>query len=544
MAGPNLIVRQLGPIVNAFNGLRNSVFQQGRTTIAGIDDSLFPNPLQPVTPIGPPGAQPLRFPLNWGQNLNFNQREQAEYTAGQLRQLGKYILARVCIENNKDILCRMPRRVQLKPKPGETSKERASRSKNDPNLLSLNKFIDRPNFQEDWSEFLRPVLDDMLTIDSAAIFVERKKKTAKIAGLRWVDGGAITRLVTANGFTPPPPSPAYQQTWEGFPRLDLTTDQLVYRPRNIVYRGQPYTALYGMSPTEQVAKEIEIGVARLQFIYDFYAQGSIPGAVQFAPRDTPPGKIKEAQQFIDSDLAGNLAARRRIQIFQGFQEEGKSEQIWQPKEPALADVFDDIHIRKICFAYGTSPQRLQRAMNRGSAQSAQESAEEEGTLPWLSWLKGTFDYIIQILMGFDEYEVAFDPFMELDKLKQAMADGEDIKVGLYTRNEIREQRGDDPRPEPEADELNVLTGTGVLGLNERAQPAGLSTGAGGRTPKGGQQPKSIRTTAATQKTNGHTTLHGCSKHKDQYARIQCVDCVKSEIDYNQKLYHQSLENRI
>lgn len=536
------IIRPLGPIVQAFTGLRNSLYSPPRTTIQGVSENLWPNPLQPVQPMAPVGAEPLGWQMNWGRNLIFTPREDAQYSAAQLRRLGKYVIARICIENNKDILTRMPHKIQAKGKPGETSKERVKRSKGDEVLLQLNKFFERPDGENFWSDWLRPILDDMLVIDAASIFVGRQKGTGLPIEYRWVEGGSITRLVDEHGWTPKPPSPAYQQLWEGYPRLDLTTDQLIYRPRNIVPRNTQSSYLYGYSPTEQISEEIEIGIARLQFIRDFYEQGSIPGGMLFAPRNTPPDKIKEAQGFLDSDLAGQLAKRRRLQILQGFQEEGKTEQVVFPKEPALTDIFDELHIRKICFAYGTSPQRLMRMMNRASAQVTQESSEEEGTLPWLNWLKGIMDYIIQVQMKKPDYEFTFDPFMELDVLKQSMSDAEDIKVGLYTRNEKRVDRGDEPREEPEADELNIVTGQGVVPLSFTPPPRGANNASateGSRAPSGGHQPRAAASLSSSQsvqgsgstKTNGHTRWEGCSLHKDSFPRISCSECVRTEIDY-------------
>lgn len=538
-------IRPMGPIVTAINRLRTSLYSPPRTTISTIGDNLWPNPLQPVQPMAPVGAEPLTWPMTWGRNLIFTPRDDAEYSAATLRKLAKYVLARICIENNKDILTRMPHRIQLKGKPGETTKERVNRSKGDELLLKLNRMFERPDRESYWPDWLRPILDDMLVIDAASVFIGREKKTAKPIEYRWVEGASITRLVDEHGWTPKPPNPAYHQLWEGYPRIDLTTDQLIYRPRNIVPRGTQSSYLYGMSPTEQMAEEIQIGIARLQFIKDFYTEGSIPGGMLFAPRNTPPDKIKEAQQFLDSDLAGQLAKRRRLQILQGFQDEGKSEQVVFPKEPALSDVFDELHIRKICFAFGTSPQRLMRMMNRASAQVVQEASEEEGTLPWLQWLKGVMDHIIQVIMGFSDYEFTFDPFMELDVLKQAMADAEDIKVGLYTRNEKRVDRGDEPREEPEADELSIVTGQGVVPLSFTPTPGGNSgtkPTAGSRAPAGGAQPRASTSLSSSQslqgvgatKANGHARWTRCSVHRDSYPRISCYECVKAEIEYQQQ----------
>lgn len=532
------------PLSQAARNLGDALFSPPRTFIDSINDNIWPNPLQPITPMAPPGSGVLGWPVQWGQNVNYTPRYDADYNSEQLRQLSKYVVARICVENNKDILTRMPWRIQLRPLPGETAKDRQKRSKGDEILLKLSRFFERPNWEQDWGEFLRPVLDDMLIIDAASIFVGRLKKTGSIAELRWVDGASITRLVDEHGWTPKPPNPAYQQLWEGYPRVDLTTDQLVYRPRNIAPRGTYTSYFYGYSPTEQIAKEIEVGIARLQFVLDFYTKGSIPGGMLFAPLNTPPDKIKEAQQFLDSDLAGNLARRRQLQILQGFRDASTKEDVVFPKEPDLTDTFDELHIRKICFAYGTSPQRLMRQVNRASANAMQESAEEEGTLPWLRWLKGTMDYIIQNLMGYRDYEFAFDPFVELDKLKQAMADAEDLKVGLYTRNEKRQDRGDDPIDEPEADQLMVLTAQGLVPLDYRppAKAPGTSGPSGSPSiPKGGAQPKATRSVNAAQKTNGHSRWDGCSKHKDSYPRVSCSDCIRAEMDYQAKIHKSYME---
>lgn len=495
----------LAPITNATSRVKSALFSPPQSYIDTIRDGMWPNPLQPVLPFAPT-AEPISWPLQWGSNLIFTPRYDAEYTAAQLRNLARYPLARICIENNKDILTRMPWKIQLKPLPGETNKKRIERGKGDPQLKKLNDFFARPNPDQDWSSFLRPVIEDMLVIDAGCIFIGRNKK-GDVLELRWIDGASITRLVDEHGWTPRPPNPAYQQLWEGYPRTDLTTQQLLYRPRNIAPRGSYSSFFYGFSPTEQVAEEIKIGIERLNYTLDFYTEGSIPNAMLFAPIDTPPDKIAEAQKIIDAALAGQLGKRRRLQIMQGFQQEGKTEQLHTPKEPQMADTFDDLHIRKIAFAYGTSPHRLQRQMNRASAEQAQESADEEGTLPFLGWLKDIINEIVQVQMGSPDYECSFDPFVETNKLKLAQADEINVKYAMYSINEIREQHGDDPREEAEADKIGTMTPYGFVPIDQQANLPTRFTGGGG--PQG--------------KANGHAIFKtNCSQHFQHSAG--CPDC--------------------
>jgi hypothetical protein len=277
------------------------------------------------------------------------------------------------------------------------------------------------------------------------------------------DGADILRLIDDQGYTPAPPSPAYTQLWEGIPRVLLTTDQLVYRPRNIVRRGTVASQLYGFGPTEGIRTELECGIERLRYVLAYYTDGSVPGIVQMVPPGVSVDAILEGMQWMNSDLAGQLAKRRQwrnVQSFSGNVAEGPKDQVHQLKEPILADVYDDLHIRKVAFAYGASAQRLLRMMNRASAQAGQEAAQEEGTIPWVQWLKATKDIVIQRKMGLPGYEAIPDTAVELDPLKQAQIDQIEIGGAKVTINQARDKRGLEPSPEPEANALGVITANG------------------------------------------------------------------------------------
>jgi 2'-5' RNA ligase len=87
-------------------------------------------------------------------------------------------------------------------------------------------------------------------------------------------------------------------------------------------------------------------------------------------------------------------------------------------------------------------------------------------------------------MGFPDHEFVWSERRSMDPLKQAQTDA--ILVGkVYTINELREARGDDPRSEPEADKLGMFTPTGFIPLGETASPQGTGPTAGG---EGGAKP--------------------------------------------------------
>jgi hypothetical protein len=466
-ARSGLVIR---PVAQFLNGL-TSLYQRPPSTIRNISEEGWFSPYQPVQPYGPPGTEPRGFQTWSGQNLIFTPRADAELSAADLKFLATYPLARICIENVKDTVSRAPWEIQLRPHPHETRQEVANRAKGDPSLAKLNRFFEYPDREHNWQEWLRPLLDDMLVIDAPAILI-RKTFNGDIAELPVIRGDMIVRYIDEQGWTPVPPSPAYAQNWWGLPLVNLTTDQLVYKPRNIVPRNTLSSQLYGMSPTEQLATEIQVGMKRLEFVLSYYTEGSVPGVVQVVPRGTAPDKIEEAMEWMNSQLAGNLAARNQWRLVQGFNEPGKSEQIVFSKEPLLAGLYDEKHIREIAFGFGTSPQRLMK-MIRTEGKSSADAAEIEGTLPWVLWVKGIVDFIIQRKMGFVDYEIAINPYAEPDPLKNAAALTMLVSKCVLTPNEARKRVGEELRPEPEADRLGVITGTGFVPVGIPSVQAGV-----------------------------------------------------------------------
>ncbi len=418
----------------------------------------WPSPCQPVVPIAPVGSSPLAWNFYEGQNLTYTPRPDAQYSALDLRRLASYPLARICIDNVIDILTRMPFRIQPKQMPGEPNSSVKKRAKGDKTISAITKFFERPNPNKSWPEFWSPILDDMIVCDNASILL-RRTGDGKIAQLRYTIGDYITCYIDDSGYTPEPPSPAYAQLWNGIPRVNLTTDQLIYAPRNIRFDGTESSALYGQSPIEALATEIQIGINRLQWVLNFYTVGSMADILQIAPAGVDVDQIRTAMDWQNSQLSGDLAARRGHRIMQGFTTDGK-DQVLFPKAGALSDPYDDLHIRKVAYGIGASAQRLLRMMNRAASESNQESAEEEGSDRYRFWMQEICNYIIQHHMGYPEHELAIRADAENDAQKAAETDNVLIRCGRATINDRKELAGEDRDPNPLADQLGTFGPTG------------------------------------------------------------------------------------
>lgn len=461
-------IRPMGALASAITRLQGNLYSAPNETIPGMSTTDWPSPLQPVRPFGGPDAQPLGMNMIMGQNLIFTPRPDARYTAVDLQALATYPLARICISNVQDTIGALRWKIQLRDVPGEDRKAKETREAKDSNIGRLTEFLEMPNSDQDLSEFTRQILNDMLTIDAGCVLL-RKDKADNVFEWRAMQGAYITCLVDKNGYRPLPPAPAYQQLWEGIPRVNLSTDQLVYRPRNLVYIvGNTASSLYGLSPTEQVAEELEVGINRLRYVKAFYKDGSIPNVLWVVPPDTAPDKVSDAMRLLNQDMAGNLEARRQFRFAQGFKgsESGKDDQIKQFDEPKLSDEYDDLHTRRICFAYGTSAQRLLRMMTRATAQSNQEAAEEEGIAPFRKWTENFYNYIIQAKMKMSKYEFRYDLSVDADPGKQAEIDKNDLDNSKLTINEVRIRSGLDPHPEPQCDQIGKWIATGWVPITQ------------------------------------------------------------------------------
>ena len=423
--------------------LINTIPQYQQRVVFGTTDVFSPGvPLQPTS------REPTRiFDFRVGENMFWTPRSGEAWSFQQLRNLvepGAFDIARLAIETRKDQV----ERLDFTVRPIEASKRKGAK---DARIDAVLKLAARPDGMRDNAAWTRRLLEDLFVIDAPAVEV-RRNRGGEIIGLDVIDGATFKPLIDDTGRTPLPPAPAYEQVIKGRPWALLTTDELIYRPRN-----QRAHRIYGFSPVEQILTTIHIGLSRQLSQLNYFTDGTTPPGFLNAPEGWSPDQVKEYYDDLAAILSGNLDARRRGWI-------APAGARWQAvKDSPLKDEFDEWIARVVCYAFSLPPTPFIRQLNRSSAQTSDETALEEGLEPIKSYLKRWWDDVIQLRLGYDDLEFAWVDDKTIDPKDQADIDDTMLRNASANINEVRKRHGLDPIPN--GDCYLIYTASGAVSLD-------------------------------------------------------------------------------
>ena len=316
-------------------------------------------PGQPLAPMAPPEVSGRQFDFQNYRNIIVPPRSEEITTFEQLRALGDNCdILRLCVETRKDQLCKLPWTIRQKG----TEEE----------ITDLVTWWERPDQINDYETWMRMILEDMFVLDAPCVLA-RPAADGSIWGFQPIDGATINVKTDAWG-RPPLTGTAYQQVLKGMPAVDYSREELIYFPRN------PRTnRVYGYSQAEQVILTVNIAMRRQIHQLEYYRSGNTPDLLFRCPPDWTPKQVREFQDYFDAMLTGDLAERRRGRFIPGGVEPYDTKQI------ALTDKYDEWLARVVCYAFSLPPTPFVAQVNRATAETAQETAMQEGLLPLQQW---------------------------------------------------------------------------------------------------------------------------------------------------------------
>lgn len=372
----------------------------------------------------PPEEERVRvwdFPV--GYNAIYTPRAYEPIGFLELRALAEnHDITRLAIETRKDQIEKLCWTIRLRPalKPMDEAPAR---------IAQLTEFWRKPDGEQPFASWLRELLEDLLVLDAPCLEV-RRNRSQQVIGLDVVDGSTIKVLIDDTGRRPKPPTPAFEQIIHGRPWRLLSADDFIYLPRNT----RPHKA-YGFSPCEQIVMTINIGLRRQLMQLQHFTDGNVPPGLLNAPDGWNADQIRQFQEWFDALLAGNTGSRTRL--------------IWAPtgakyqafKEAPYKDEFDEWLARIVCYAFSLPPTAFTPQVNRATAQSAQETALEEGLAPLTGWVKRLVDGVIQDRMGHPDLEFVWSDVRPSNPKDLAAILDIYVKNGIYSVDEARQILG-------------------------------------------------------------------------------------------------------
>lgn len=411
----------------------------------------------PLTPKLEPGSPPRKFQYQPGTNINIQPRSTEDITFSQLRSLGDYTLIRIVIERVKE---------SIKAHEWDIIAEDGHEGANyEADIKIAKDFLESPDRRNSWDEWIGMVMEEVLVPDALSIYVHRTRN-GKLWGMEVIDGGTIKPVIDERGFEPLSPAPAYQQFLYGVPYVNLTRDELIYRPRN-----RRANKFYGFSPVEQIVITINQGFRRELYNLAQFTDGTIPAAFASLPPDWKAEEIKQWQEYWDAVLTGDPQNRSKIRWMPGGPGVGitkmRDEEVF-----GLHNKFDEWLARIVAYAFGMSPTSFVQMTNRAVSQEMGDVEAEQGLASIKLFLERLVNEIIDDYLLLPHLRFNWVTDRSRMQTKTVNRNVEYAKAGIFQIDEIRAEEGKKPLGLPPG----VITATGYV-------PFALSTNPNAMIPQ-------------------------------------------------------------
>ncbi|MCB0207718.1 MAG: hypothetical protein KDJ52_00220 [Anaerolineae bacterium] len=349
----------------------------------------------------------------------------------------------------------------------------------------VTEWLDSPDGQHDFDQWLNSLLEEMLTIDAVTVWPEVTLGN-QVQAAELVAGDTIRPLLDFRGRIAPPPLPAYIQNLHGLPTSYFTRDRLIYKPFNA-----SASSPYGTSPIEFIILAVNLALRRDTYHVGSFTEGNVPEALVGAPSTWTQEMVDAWQKYWDAMVAGNMEAQRKMH--------------WVPLEGGRGQVpvyefrKDDINqtprdewlMKVACWAFGNSPAEFGITPGDGLGgagfTASMENVQYRSMLgPITQYLTRLLNNIIQQWLKKPHLKhrwVGLDP--QDDQYQQAQVDEIYTRMGVYDVSYVQDRIGIPPESRPVG---TPTSASSPWGLVPNVAPVMLPSGAA--APKEG---------AATQK---------------------------------------------
>ena len=341
-------------------------------------------PLSPVAPKDEVAGRQFDYPF--GVNLNYSPGREPGKGGIDFRTLRRFAdpaqggldIVRLLIETRKDQMAAQTLMIRARKLPNEKIAGDGG-----PKARGLEQMLQKPDGVHTFRQWLRMILEDHYVTDAPALYFGATALRPEPM-LDVIDGTTLHLLLDYDGRTPQPPDPAYQQILKGVPAADYSTAEIGYYPYNL-----RSNRAYGMSRVEQIIGIVTIALNRQLSVLNYFTAGSVPDAFCELPDEiSSPKQIARFQKWWDALLRGQLDERRTMRFLPS------GAKVTFTKDELLKDAFDEWLARICCFAFSIPPQPFVKEMNRATAYTAKQTAQEEGLEPEKLWVKDMIDDVL------------------------------------------------------------------------------------------------------------------------------------------------------
>lgn len=302
----------------------------------------------------------------------------------------------------------------------------------------LRKLFQRPNQQDNFHQFFRKVIKDVLVLDAGAIEKERDRQ-GRLCALWPVDGATITVEADDHGVV--------QRYWQG----EYTTAYIEFPLTDLIYLMQHpgSDTVYGTSPLETLYLSVATDLYVHKWLSDYFEKDGIPPGILAVLGITSDVEMKRFEARIKRWRAENPY---NVPIVQAEKVQYTPVSAQTNRETQLMEYLDKL-LNRICMVYRVNPSELGITQGMGGgigstvADRQAEITESKAIGPLLDLFAGYMtDDVIHREFGWRDLKFAFVQDNSAAEDREREQDLQDLEAGLTTPNRILEKRGEKPVP--------------------------------------------------------------------------------------------------